>query len=153
MLNRYVLDPCRVLSPNVEQPPATFTQKHEKEFIHHPPSQLPFGNPAGFPPFPPPTYMFDAPPDWQFYASEMRVDDRPPPAFRGRRGSGVGGPMRRHGPDGSRNHPYERRPQQGFHDRRNGDGPGGPMRVREMRNLKSYRDLDAPQEATPELNY
>ena len=62
--------------------------------------------------------------------------------------------MRRHGGDGGRAHPYERRPSQGY-DRRNGDtGPGGPMRgVREMRNLKSYRDLDAPQEATPELDY
>src|SRR5271163_2937401 len=109
MLNRYVLDPCRVLSPNVEQPPLTFTQTH-KEFSHHPPSQPPFSNLGGYPPFPPPTYnMFDAPPDWQFYSSGMRVDDRPPPSFRGRRG-GAGGPMRRHAPDGGRNHPYERRP-------------------------------------------
>jgi hypothetical protein len=94
-------------------------------------------------------------PDWAmggFDAPPMR-DDR---AYRGRRG-GPGGPMRRGG-DGVRDHPYERRP--GWNERRN-DGPP-PLgegftiektRVRETRPLRSYRDLDAPQEATPELNY
>jgi hypothetical protein len=78
----------------------------------------------------------------------MRIDERP---FRGRRG-GPGGPMRR-GMDGPRDHPYERRA--GWNERRNG-GDGFTIdktRVKETRPLRSYRDLDAPQEATPELNY
>jgi hypothetical protein len=95
--------------------------------------------------------MFDAP-NWSMgYDAPMRVDDRP--AFRGRRG-GAGGPMRR-GMDGSRDHPYERRAA--WSERRDpGDSNGYPIernRVRETRPLRSYRDLDAPQEATPELNY
>jgi hypothetical protein len=38
-----------------------------------------------------------------------------------------------------RDHPYEPR--------------GGGRGTRDSRPLRNYRDLDAPQEATPELNY
>jgi hypothetical protein len=58
----------------------------------------------------------------------------------------------RRGGEGMRDHPYERR--QGWNER--GGGEGHPIdwpRTREARPLKSYRDLDAPQGATPELNY
>jgi hypothetical protein len=92
--------------------------------------------------------IFDVP-DWSMGNYDaMRVDSRP---FRGRRG-GPGGPMRRDG-GGARDHPYERRA--GWNER--GAPPDGfaidKTRVRETRPLRSYRDLDAPQEATPELNY
>jgi hypothetical protein len=80
----------------------------------------------------------------------MRIDSRP---FRGRRG-GPGGPMRRPA-DGTRDHPYERRT--GWNERgpaASGEGfSNDKTRVKETRPLRSYRDLDAPQEATPELNY
>ena len=82
------------------------------------------------------------------------MDERP---FRGGRRGGPGGPMRR-GMEGGRDHPYERRA--GWNERRDngegggvGGGGGERTRVRETRPLRSYRDLDAPQEATPELNY
>ena len=98
--------------------------------------------------------MFEAP-DWQVGGGyngngAMRIDER---SSRGRRGGGgPGGPMRR-GMDGQRDHPYERRP--GWNERRGvGDGVNFDRnRMRETRSLRSYRDLDAPQEATPELNY
>jgi hypothetical protein len=64
----------------------------------------------------------------------MRMDDR-----RGRR-QGPGGPIRR-GLEGARDHPYEGRPS------------WGGSRMRENRPLRSYRDLDATQDATPELDY
>lgn len=123
MLNRYVLDPCRVLPSTIEQPPPSFTTKHEKEysgskFDPQPPPVIPQF--TGFPQFPNFAPIFD-PMDWQRY---------PPP-----QGPRRTGPMRR-GLADEREHPYSR---------------GG--RGRDSRPLKSYRDLDAPQEATPELNY
>lgn len=94
--------------------------------------------------------MFDAPPEWNNPGGGYPIEER---SFRGRR-NGPGGPMRR-GTEGGRDHPYERRA--GWSERRdNGDGAGYPIertRMRETRPLRSYRDLDAPQEATPELNY
>ena len=76
-----------------------------------------------------------------------------PRGGRGRRG-GPGGPMRRNGGDGGRDHPYERRERRFGGSGQEGFAGGGErMRGREMRPLRSYRDLDAPQEATPELNY
>ena len=152
-MNRYVLDPCRVLSPAVEQPPPGFGVRHqpEKEFVganrfDAQPSVIPAF--TGFPQFSG-LGMFDMP-HWQMggYNGAMRIDER---SFRGRR-PGPGGPMRR-GPDGARDHPYERRPT--WTDRRmGGDGPYMDRnKVRETRPLRSYRDLDAPQDATPELNY
>lgn len=149
------MDPCRILPPSVEQPPAGFGAKHhpEKEYgastrIESQPSMMPAF--TGFP-----TFAFGQAPvfdNWSMgYDAPMRVDDRPP--YRGRRGAG-GGPMRR-GMDGPRDHPYERR--SGWTERRDpGENGGYPIernRVRETRPLRSYRDLDAPQEATPELNY
>ena len=154
MLNNYVRDPCRILPPTVDQPPPGFgVRSHpEKEHINPPrfdppPSVVPAF--TGFPQFSFGQGMFDAPPEWNMGGGYHPVDDRP---FRGRRG-GPGGPMRR-GMDGGRDHPYERRA--GWNERReNADGgyPSERTRVRETRPLRSYRDLDAPQEATPELDY
>jgi hypothetical protein len=156
-LNRYVLDPCRILPLSVEQPPLGFGVKHhtEKEFggstrFEAQPSVFPTF--TGFPQFSTMGQgMFD-PPDWGmggYNNGAMRIDDRPPP--RGRR-IGPGGPMRR-GMEGARDHPYERRPS-GGENRLGGDGLNTDRpRVRETRPLRSYRDLDAPQEATPDLNY
>jgi len=144
----------------VEQPPAAFVGKHHPESKEHgpstrlepPPSVVP--TLTGLPQFqgvgP---GMFDVP-EWQMggynNGGAMRMDERSSRGV-GRRG-GPGGPMRR-GMDGGRDHPYERRP--GWNERRGGsDGFGSDrMRTRETRPLRSYRDLDAPQEATPELNY
>jgi hypothetical protein len=98
--------------------------------------------------------VFDFP-EWQMGGYDnggaLRMDERS--SRGGGRRDGPGGPMRR-GMDGPRDHPYERRP--GWHERRGGGGGGGDgerMRMRETRPLRSYRDLDAPLEATPELNY
>lgn len=152
MLNNYVRDPCRVLPQSVEQPPAGFGVKYhsEKEFSNPPrfdsiPAVIPTF--TGFPQFAFGQGMFDAPADWNM-GGGYSMDDRP---IRGRRG-GPGGPTRR-GMEGGREHPYERR--SGWNERRdNGDGyPIDRTRVRETRPLRSYRDLDAPQEATPELHY
>jgi len=147
MLNAYVRDPCRVLAPSVEQPPAAFTSKFDSG---RPPyeSQV---SPSftGMPQFAFGQGMYDAPEYGPgSYDGAMRIDDRP---FRGRRG-GPGGPMRR-GMGGSRDHPYERR--DAWNERRDSANsyPIERTRVRETRPLRSYRDLDAPQEATPELNY
>jgi hypothetical protein len=154
MLNSYVRDPNRILPPTVEQPPASFGVKYgaEKEYGGRPPYEAPQIMPTftGIPQFAFGQGMFDAP-DWGMGGYDngaMRIDDRP---FRGRR-SGPGGPMRR-GMGGARDHPYERR--EAWNERREGAN-GYPIertRVRETRPLRSYRDLDAPQEATPELNY
>jgi hypothetical protein len=153
LLNRYVLDPCRILPPAVEQPPPGFGIKHHPEKEHNLSSRFEATTPVilptftGFPQFTGVGQgMFDAP-DWQMGGNgAMRIEER---ASRGRRG-GPGGPMRR-GMDGPRDHPYERRA--GWNERRPGPGGDGIGRVRETRPLRSYRDLDAPQEATPELNY
>lgn len=154
MLNRYVLDPCRIVPQSVEQPPVGFAAKYgpEKEFGGRPPYEPPPVAPAfiGVPQFSFGQGMFDAP-NWGaggYDNGAMRIDERP---FRGRRG-GPGGPARR-GMGGGRDHPYARR--EAFNERREGsDGyPIERTRVRETRSLRSYRDLDAPQEATPELNY
>jgi len=151
-----VLDPCRIISPSAEQAPAGFGVKHhpEKEFSGPPrfdpaPSVMPTF--TGFPQFTMGQGMFDVP-EWPMYGNgSARMDER---AFRGRRG-GPGGPMRRGG-YGARDHPYERRPS--WNERRPSAGGNDGFaidrtRVRETRPLRSYRDLDAPQEATPELNY
>ena len=151
------MDPCRILSSAVEQPPLGFGIKHhpEKESTRSEPTSAVLPTFTGFPQFPGMGQgMFDIP-DWQMGGfnsgnnGAMRIDER---ASRGRRG-GPGGPMRR-GMDGQRDHPYERRAS--WNERRpvpGGSGEGFGSRVRETRPLRSYRDLDAPQEATPELNY
>ena len=92
--------------------------------------------------------MFDGQ-DWSmgYDAGAMVLDERP---FRGRR-TGPGGPMRRGGAEGLRDHPYERR--DGWSERRDDAYSVDRTRVRETRQIRSYRDLDAPQEATPELTY
>ena len=152
LLNNYVLDPSRILPPAVEQPPSGFGVKHfpDKEHISG----------RGFEPAVVPTFtgfpqfsgigMFDSP-DFPMGGYEIG-GPMYEPRGRGRR-SGPGGPTRR-AMDGGRDHPYERR---GGDKRYGSGGPEGfageRMRVRETRPLRSYRDLDAPQEATPELNY
>lgn len=135
MLNRYVLDPCRILPPAVEQPPASFTKPHEKEYTGSkfdplPPSTV-VPQFTGFPQFQafPPNPMFD-PMDWHSMGGYGPVDG----GGRGRRT----GPMRRGMGINERDHPYERR---------------GGRGMRDSRPLRTYRDLDAQQEATPELNY
>ena len=136
MLNRYVLDPGRILPPTVEQPPATFSTKHEKEYSgskSDPPPSTVIPQFAGFPQFQGfPNAMF-GPMDWQ---QQQMAGFGPPMAMEGPRGRRMG-PMRR-GIVDERDHPYERR---------------GGRADRDIRSMRGYRDLDAPQEATPELNY
>lgn len=135
-----------MVSPAVEQPPAGFGVKYhpEKEYpgaprFDPPPSVMPAF--TGFPQFTMGQGMFDVP-EWSMYSNG---------SIRGRR-VGPGGPLRRP-MYGARDHPYERRP--GWNERRSsGEGIAvDRTKVRETRALRSYRDLDAPQEATPELNY
>lgn len=154
-MNRYVLDPCRILPPSVEQVPVGFGVKHHPEREHGGPPRfesVPAVMPS-FPTFPPFSGMgmFEAL-DWQMGGYDngaMRTDERAP---RGRR-DGPGGPMRR-GMEGLREHPYERRTPSWNEKRNGGEGfATGRLRMRDTRPLRSYRDLDAPQDATPELNY
>jgi hypothetical protein len=135
-----VRDPFRVLPPQVEQVPPGFGGKYSRFESTVAP------NFTGMPSFGGFDGMGGG--DWSTgYDQTMRVDER---SFRGRRG-GPGGPMRR-SLDGGRDHPYERR--EGWTERRDDTGfTIDRTRVRETRQLRSYRDLDAPQEATPELNY
>lgn len=151
-MNNYVLDPCRVLPTAVEQPPSGFGVKHFPEKEHgggnrYEPTVIPTF--TAFPQFSG-VGAFDAP-DFPMGGYGNGAPMYEPRGARARR-PGPGGPMRR-GMDGGRDHPYERRG-----DRRFGGAPEGfagaeRMRGRETRPLRSYRDLDAPQEATPELNY